>query len=232
MIESISGLPRVEEENLYAEKSTDVTGRDDFLKMFLAQMQHQDPLNPMDSSEFSAQLAQFSSLEQLFNVNENLEDMQSSISQSSLYQALDFIGKEIMAKGDLLSLEQDKTSTGSYILGGAADCTLYIYDTDGNFVREMSLGAQDAGQHTFEWDGRDASGNMMEPGVYGFEITALSGDGESLDVETLINGMVTRVNMEGSSPLLYVGEIPLTISQIMDIKVTEDSSSPDGDGNT
>ena len=90
------------------------------------------------------------------------------------------------------------------------------------------MGALGPGQHTFEWDGRDGAGETMEPGIYEFEITAITGNGEILPVETLITGQVTRVNLVGSPTHIYVGEIPLTISQIVDIKAPESA----GDGTT
>ena len=228
MIEGINGLPGFVEDNLYTEKTAQSLGLDDFLKMFLAQLEHQDPLNPMEGTEFSAQLAQFSSLEQLFYVNGNLESLKSAQDQNSRFQALDFIGKEIVAEGDMLSLEQGETPEGSFTLNGTANCTVVITDPNGYPVREISMGALGPGRHSFEWDGYDESGAMREPGIYGFEITAITESGEILPVETQITGQVTRVNLEGSSTLLYVGEIPLTISQIIDIKVPE----PAGDGTT
>ena len=227
-MEGITGIPSYAEDNLYAEKAADKLGREDFLKMFLAQLSHQDPLNPMESTEFSAQLAQFSSLEQLFQVNQNLESLQSSQDQNAYFQALDFIGKEIVAAGDMISLEQGKTSMGRFTLDEAANCTAIITDPDGYPIRKISLDVLEAGQQDFEWDGRDEAGIMQEPGVYGFEITAVNMSDQILPVETQITGQVSRINLEGGSPVLYVGEIPLNISQILDIRVPDASSDPDG----
>ena len=228
MIENISSISGVVNESLYTEKKTQALGLDNFLKMFLAQLAHQDPLNPMEGTEFSAQLAQFSSLEQLFGVNDNLESLLSAQDQNSRFQALDFIGKEVVAEGDRLSLKQGETATGIFTLDGMANCTALIFDSNGYPIRNISMGTLGPGQHPFEWDGHDGSGAVREPGIYGFEITAVTEDGQILPVETLITGRVTRVNLEGGSTLLYVGEIPLTISQIMDIKEPE----PAGDGTT
>ena len=221
MIESISDIPGFAEESLYTDKTTQDLGLDNFLKMFLAQIEHQDPLNPMEGSEFSAQLAQFSSLEQLFDVNKNLESLKSVQDQYSHFQALDFIGKEIVAEGNMLSLEQGETATGSFTLNETADCTAVIFDSNGYPIKDIPMGTLEPGQHPFEWDGSDGSGTMKEPGIYEFEITATTVEGQILPVETQITGRVTRVNLEGSSTLLYVGEIPLNITQIIDIKEPE-----------
>ena len=225
-MEGITGIPSYSEDTLYAEKAEDKLGQKDFLKMFLAQLSNQDPLNPMEGSEFSAQLAQFSSLEQLFAVNQNLESMQSSQDQSAYLQALDLIGKEIVAAGDMLSLEQGKTSMGGFALDEAANCTAVITDPDGYPIRKISLGVLEAGQQAVEWDGRDEAGIMQEPGAYGFQITAVNMSDQILPVETRITGQVSRINLEGGSPVLYVGEIPLNLSQILDIRVPDASSTP------
>ena len=77
-------------------------------------------------------------------------------------QALDLIGKEIEAEGDILSLEQGRLSTGSFTLGSQADCTILIRDSDGHPVREIYLGALGPGEHSFEWDGRDMEGSILD----------------------------------------------------------------------
>ena len=233
MIEGISGISSVNEN--IPNDSTPALGQDEFLKMFLAQLQHQDPLNPMDSTEFSAQLAQFSSLEQLFNVNHNLESLTSLQNQASQFQALDFIGKEVSAAGNIINLKQDSTPLGEFTLGSTSDCTLLIIDQDGYPVRTISLGVLAQGENTFEWDGYDDAGNMMDEGIYGFEITAIAEDGSFVPVETRITGQVTRINMEGAEPVLYIGDIPISISQVLEIRVpdsTEGGAEQDGEGDS
>jgi len=221
MISQIIGLPTVQEESLYTDESADELGRDEFLKLFLVQLNYQDPLNPMDSTQFSAQLAQFSSLEQLFNINENLEAINGLQADSGRYQSLDLIGKEIEAEGNLLYLEQNGTASGSYYLDSAADCVAQIYDADGYWIREIPLGSLKQGQHTFDWDGLDQDGDSVDQGVYSFDITGITETGSVVTAETMIKGQVDRVNLEGSEPMLYIGEIPLGLSQVLDISVSE-----------
>jgi flagellar basal-body rod modification protein FlgD len=181
-------------------------GRDDFLTLLVAQLKHQDPLNPLESTEFTSQLAQYSSLEKLFNIDQNLESIISGQNQGSSFQALDFIGKEIIAEGELLSLKEGKTSMGSFNLDDMADCSVLITDANGYSIRKISLGALEPGSHEFEWDGRDDAGNMREEGVYGFEITAVTEGGQMLPVAKQITGQVTSVNLEQDLPVLYVGK--------------------------
>jgi len=200
---------------------TDSLDKNAFLKIFLTQMQHQDPLNPMSGTDFTSQLAQFSSLEQLYNVNSNLQSMQTSSGDSTRYQAMNFCGKEVTAKGDQLSLGQDGSSKGGFQLQGQADCTVQVTDSTGNMVCTIPLGVLAAGQQTFSWDGLDASGNRLASGFYNFSVNAKDGTGSPVLADTMVTGKVTRVNLEGSSPILYVGDIPVDLNQVLDINTSE-----------
>lgn len=229
VLQGISGISTSETAVSTADAEAKKLGRDDFLKMFLAQLKNQDPLNPMESQEFSSQLAQFSSLEQLFNVNDTLQSMKTSQEDSSRLQALDFIGKEIVAKGDALSLEEGKAVTGQFDLEGAAECTVKISNEEGVAVRRIPMGYLGSGSHTFQWDGRNSAGNAMDPGVYTFAITALNTTGTQVNADTRISGKVTGVNLEGNPVNLYVGNIPVAITQVMDIRTpstAETSETP------
>ena len=208
----------------------DDLGRDQFLTLLVAQLQHQDPLNPMESTEFTSQLAQYSSLEQLMNINDSLESLKTSQNESAQLQALNFIGKEIEAKGDMLSYIKGEASKFGFNLSEGGDCTALITDSNGNPVKTLSMGMLETGVHSFEWDGRNELGTMMESGTYGLQITATAVDGQDLPVETLITGRVTGVNFEGTSPILYLGDIPITLSQIVSINAGEGSTEPEEGG--
>jgi flagellar basal-body rod modification protein FlgD len=235
-MQGITGLPTVSETNPYTEADKSITGRDDFLKMFLAQLNNQDPLNPMDGSEFASQLAQFSSLEQLFNVNENLETLQKTEDQNARYQALNFFGKDIIAHGDMLSLEGGDPATGSFTIGETGDCTVLVTDQSGNYVKTLSLGSLGPGRHTFEWDGKSDAGEAQKSGTYRFQVRAVAESGQLLPVETQIQGTVTRVNLEESPPVLFVGGIPVDMAQILDIRLaqsaTDEATSTTGSDTT
>jgi flagellar basal-body rod modification protein FlgD len=97
-------------------------------------------------------------------------------------------------------------------------------DSNGIPIRSIPLGVLGAGQHQFQWDGRNAAGNEMEQGIYSFEVTAMTGDGMIVPVTTQITGKVTGVNLETETPVLFLGDIPMHLSQIMEIKVPESSA--------
>ncbi len=229
MIAGLTNIPDTSADQVQAKDSRQDLGRDSFLTLFIAQLEHQDPLNPLESQEFTAQLAQFSSLEQLYNLNDTLDSIKTSQDESSRFQVLNLIGKDIMAEGAMVALTEDDPAVGGFVLEGLADCRALILDADGYPIREMALGVLGVGEHTFEWDGKDDAGTFQEPGAYGFEVIATDTLGERVSVSAMIRGQVTRINLEDASPVLYVGDIPVSLSSVIDIKVAEDPGGPDGD---
>jgi flagellar basal-body rod modification protein FlgD len=192
-------------------------GKDDFLTMFVAQLKNQDPLNPMEGQEFAAQLAQFSSLEQLFNVNETLQLLKTTQDEASRFQGIDFIGKEIVAKGDSLQLEQGKTVAGRFELSGKAECIVAVLNQNGYLVRTLSLGTVDEGLNSFQWDGHDGNGNLMPPGNYRFSVVAKTATGAMVNGDPRVSGKVTGVNFENGKANLYVGQIRVSLSDVMEV---------------
>jgi flagellar basal-body rod modification protein FlgD len=197
-------------------KSTTM-GQDEFLKMFMAQMKNQDPLNPMQGSDMAAQLAQFSSVEQLTKVNTNLESMKSSQDESTRLDALNFIGKEIVASGNALSLEEGKVAEGRFDLSESAQCSVLIKNSSGTTVGSFSLGTLGPGAHTFQWSGHDSSGNLLSPGTYNFQVMGKTSAGKIVSGDPRVSGKVTGVNLENGGVKLNIGEVPVGISEVMDI---------------
>ena len=224
MISGISGLPFVEEENLYTTKEEDKLGRDAFMKLFLAQMNHQDPLNPMDTTQFSAQLAQFSTLEQLFNVNENLESIKGLETSGNKYQVLDLIGKEVQADSDTLVLNNGNEAKGTFYLDEPAECIVHILNDQGVSIKDIYLGVVNAGNQNFTWDGFDSKGNLHTSGEYSYTVSALSNSGNLVSVDKYIQGTVTGVNMDDTDPVIYINDTPLSMSQIVNVRMNDDTS--------
>lgn len=223
-ISSISGIPKMEDSNPYAEAATQEMDRDAFIKMFLAQMKNQDPLNPMEGSEFAAQLAQFSSLEQLYNVNESLDALSSAQDTQARYEALSLIGKDILAQGNQLALNSEGTTRGAFDLDQSAECTVTITDERGVPVRSLSLGRLQAGSHDFAWDGKSTAGDEMPDGSYRFEIAALTPDGQSVAATPQVLGTVNRVRLEDDTSTLYVGDIAVDLGSVLDVRLAEATS--------
>jgi flagellar basal-body rod modification protein FlgD len=197
----------------------DKLGRSDFLKMFITQMQYQDPLNPMEGSEFMSQLAQFSSLEQLFNLSDNSEKMLEAQDGLGRIQALNLIGNEVVSAGNGLGLLENSTVQGSFQLPEAvSQCRIAIYDPEGNPVRTLNLGAQDMGEHRFYWDGLDNSGNTLPSGTYTYQIWAKNLNGTDVTAQTRTSGVVTGVKLGGLVPLVTIGEMEIPLTQVLEVR--------------
>jgi flagellar basal-body rod modification protein FlgD len=202
-----------------------ILGKDDFLNLLVTQLQHQDPLNPAESTEFTAQLAQFSSLEQLNNINDNLKNMalfQTAVTNS---QAVSFIGKEIIASGNTLQLEDGQAAECQFELtANAALATITVYDTSGSFVKEFETGPLPSGRQTAEWDGMDRNGNRAQPGIYRFEVQAVDADNQNVGVTPLIKSVVTGVSLKNQTASLITELQTIAIDDV--IAVSEVKPQP------
>jgi len=201
-----------------------VLGKEDFLKLLVAQLANQDPLNPMESTEFTAQLAQFSSLEQLTNVNKNLDYLRLYQISMNNAQAVNFIGKTVKAVGDSISVKDGASNPVQFNLAGdAAEVNVYIYDASGTLVKTLNGGALSSGEHSLEWDGTNENGETVSDGTYTFEVSAADASGETIASLTYMTVEVTGVTFKGGNAYLLAGDIEISMSDI--IEVTENNDS-------
>lgn len=200
---------------------------DAFLTMFTTQLKYQDPTNPLESYELSAQLAQFSTVEQLTKIGTALEEMQSYLSSLNNGLMVGMIGKQVEASSNALQLSEGEISKGTYDLGIAANVTVKIYTENGTLVRTINVGSQDAGSHEVEWDGKNDAGEKMSDGRYVFAVEAVDADGNNLDVSTKVNGTVYSLRMENGIPYLVLGDsngLELPVSSVLEITGTEETA--------
>ena len=209
--------------------STDETvmGKDDFLTLLVAQLQNQDPLNPSDSTEFTAQLAQFSSLEQLQNINDSLAGFEVYQSTLNNIQSSNFIGKTVTASGDTLSVTNGTADAISVELGEDSQ-TVYIqiYDAYGEYVTDIEAGSLDAGMHSIAWDATDQYGSTVGDGNYTFSVMAVDADGNSVSTTSYITGKVTGIDYQSGDTMLVIGEQEVPISSLIRV---EDISTDDNE---
>ena len=185
-------------------KEKDPLGRDAFLKMLIAQLQNQDPLNPMEGADFSAQLAQFSSLEQLFNVNDNLETISASVGGEGKDNVLDYIGKEVRIEDNTLTLRDGEMLGGLFTLEESAEIMISVYDDMGREIITLYPGEMAAGTHQIDWNGYDRNGTLVPDGAYRFELAAIQENGAQMPVKTAATGLVTGVSYDHGKPYLEV----------------------------
>lgn len=204
-----------------------VLGKDDFLTLLVAQLQHQDPLNPSDSTEFTAQLAQFSSLEQLQNINGTLENFAVYQSTANNIQSSNFIGKTVTASGDTFSVANGTAAPLSIELDENCQ-TVYIqiYDAYGGYVTDIEAGSLDAGMHDIDWDGADQYGVPVNDGRYSFSVMAVDADGNSVSTTSYITGRVTGIDYQSGETMLLIGDQEVSIASLIRV---EDVSTDDND---
>jgi len=197
-------------------------GRDAFLNLLITQLQHQDPLNPTDSAEFTAQLATFSSLEQLENVNDNIKLLQGFQAAGNNAQAVALIGKEITARGNSIELVQDQPAGCKIELDDDASIVaVSIYDHTGAFVNSFESRDLEAGRHTLFWDGKDQNGNPAPAGNYTFEVLAADAEGEKIDTTTFFSAKTERVIFEDEKTYLISGGHRVALSDLVEIRAAE-----------
>ena len=206
------------EKSSAATAASKTMGKEAFLTLLITQLQHQDPLNPADSTEFTAQLAQFSSLEQLSNVNENLNALKLYQASINNAQAVAFIGKDIVAKGNRLEVKGGRASACEFELSAAAPrVAVSIYDATGNFIADIQRTALGAGKQSLVWDGKDRNGNPVSDGAYTFEVQAEGAKGEKLGATTFSKGMVSGVTFEDGVTYLIVGGSKIAVGDVTQI---------------
>ena len=195
-------------------------GQDDFLKLFLAKLQAQDPLNPMDDAEFTAQLAMFSQIEQLITTNDQLAMLQLLGNTSNNAQMVSFIGKEVKAGGNTFELIANdgiqEVEIPFELAGEANDVFVSVYNSDGAIVRVLdNAGPLGSGEQSALFNGRDDHGNVLSDGLYSFTVSAKDVNGEAVPAKTLIRGMIDGVTYEGTETMLMIGSIHLSINDIL-----------------
>ncbi len=194
-------------------------GKDAFMQLLVNQMAYQDPLEPMDNSEFLGQLAQFSSLEQMQNVASAVEMLALSQAASTNSQMVNLIGKRVVVPGSTFSVDSTKTDPIALqynVEENAKAAELVISDSKGNVVRRIELQDVEAGMNTVKFDGKDSSGNQLESGTYTYKILDQSGKTAS-GVTTYSNYIVDAVAFSGTDIILKSGDIEIAVSDITEV---------------
>ena len=199
-------------------------GKDAFLELLVTQLRYQDPLKPMENTEFLAQLSQFSSLEQLWNVNETLGqnvDLTQSVNNALM---TNLIGKEVKVSGNVLYWEEGAAPELSFQLAQAGEVAVEILDSDGRVVRTIQLGSMTSGEHSFSWDGRDDSGNRLAEGDYTASVTRKDANGNEIAVSTYLVGKVDGIEFIEGSPIFYIDNYAVNPSDIFAVYESEGNS--------
>ena len=193
-------------------------GKEDFLYLLVTQLRYQDPMEPVESYEFVAQLAQFSSLEQLRNIGKGVEMALNMQRGSFSILAAQLIGKEVKVENYTLSWNGEPLQIQYELSADAEDVIVNIYDAVGGLRRTIRVGAQNKGENRVEWDGKDDSGKSLEKGEYSFEVLALNKDRELIGAKGFIKGKVTGVKLDENSVLLTLEGVDVPLSNLISIE--------------
>lgn len=199
---------------------------DTFLSLLTTQLQHQDPLDPMDSGEFTQQLVMFTNAEQAVATNQKLDTLNYLTLGNQASSAVNYIGKTVVAAGSSTVLS-DGSATWQYNLAGNATLTtLTVKDQSGQVVLTTS-GEIGEGDHTFVWDGTDSQGVPLPDGTYDLAITATDINGQPVATTSSVEGKVTGIETQDGAIVLAVGDTTLPLSSVTAVKETPAPVAPE-----
>ena len=191
-----------------------------FLLLLVTQLKNQDPLSPLDSNEFAAQLAQFATVEQAIKTNENLNNLIGISKAGQAAAAVSYLGKTIEAEGDTAPLIDGRAEYAYTLPSTAASVTLAIANDQGRVVFSAT-GETAPGKHGFVWDGLDNQGTEVAPGIYRLLVGALDSKGDQIPAKTRIVGRVDGADTSGDTIKLSIGEVSVPLDKILSVKETE-----------
>ena len=189
---------------------------DNFLMLLVTQLENQDPLEPMDTNEFTSQIVQFASVEQEIASNNNLEQLIALQRSNQAAAAVGYLGKRVEAAGNTTVLKDGQAEWNYGLPENADTVDLIVYDELGNQIYHTQ-GSTDLGAHQFVWDGLDNSGNPMPEGLYTLSVSATGSDGEAIETSMTVVGQVDGVETTGDSVVLFVGPIGIPIGDVISI---------------
>ena len=194
-------------------------GKDAFMSLLLTQMKNQDPTTPLKSHEMAAQLAQFTSLEKLANIDKGIEGLTKAQAPSHNFEALSLIGKVITTDSSKVNhTTRDQSHDITFQLPkDVSEVQLVIKDEQGNAIRTLKAGNLKAGKNELAWNGQMEDGTPAQPGNYNVSFQAKSSSGDKVFVQSKLEGKITGINFTAQGPQLMVGKQTVEMSEIKTI---------------
>jgi flagellar basal-body rod modification protein FlgD len=198
-----------------AMKSEIGMNKDDFLKLFIAQLQNQDPLSPQDPTEFLGQLAQLTQVEQAYNSTAALEKLLTAQDNSLAMTSVALIGKDVTALGSQAPFDGTNPASLTYQMpASTSDTTLTIYNSSGNAVKVVDLGSVSSGNGTYQWDGTDGQGNTLATGAYSFSISGTDALGDKQTATTYTKGIADGVRFDNGTAYITIGAVSVPFANV------------------
>lgn len=194
--------------------------KDDFLKLFIAQLQYQDPLKPQDPTAMLDQLSQLSLVEQAYNNNTALSKLLTAQNNTLSMESVGFIGKNVKASGNSISFDGTSQAMLQFNLPvPAATATIKISNSAGQVVRSATMNSLSAGGALLAWDGKDNSGALLPAGSYTFSVNATTATGAAVAATTYTTGKIDGVSLAGGTPVLTIGTVSVPLTDVVSVGV-------------
>lgn len=217
---SISGLT-TDAQKTTASKASLSQDFDDFLQLLTTQLQNQDPLNPMDSNEFTNQLVQFSQVEQQINSNQKLDSLLALQMSSATSTALGYVGMNASYISSEIYFDGDRPTNIIYSLAEVADkATMRIIDENGDTVYTKDVDTV-IGKNEVTWDGKDSNGQTVDKGSYTVYIDALNQEGQSISSTIVTQGRVRGIETQDGTIMLLIGDRAVSIANVLNAELPE-----------
>lgn len=198
-----------------------------FLQLLTTQLQNQDPLSPMDSTEFTNQLVQFSQVEQQINANQKLDSLLALQLSSISSVALGYVGMDISYVSSDMNYDGSKPIDINYALGSeAVTCKINVYDEEGVLVYSADA-PKDTGTNSFTWNGTKTSGEAVEAGTYTVKIDAIDKNNKPIENSTVVTGHVRGIESQNGVVYVLVGDRAVPISSIVNATTPEPTETAD-----
>jgi flagellar basal-body rod modification protein FlgD len=193
--------------------------KDAFLRLLTTQLQHQDPLNPMENSEFVAQLAQFSSLEQLQGLSAGMESLYMVNMSMNNAALTSLIGKDVVATGNTFHYAGEGEQAVHFSAAtSATTASVTITNADGVVVASQDIGAIPGGEASWTWDGKDQNGKVCPAGDYTFTIEAADVNDEAVEVTEQMVGRIDGMDLSSGSPMLTIDGVPIELASVQSLE--------------
>lgn len=205
-------------------------GKQEFLQLLITQLKYQDPLNPSDPEDFAAQLAQFTSLEQLIQINETLGTQAGASTQLAeninAGSALGVLGRDVLAIGDHVMVGEDGSATATVgVAGSGGRATLHILREDGSEIGSAELGPLRGGRHELDLS---AYTKDLDAGAYRYRVEVVDGAGDPVDVKTFITARIDGLRYTPNGPVLVAAGVEIPLANV--IEVASGSSAGENNG--
>jgi flagellar basal-body rod modification protein FlgD len=201
-----------------------------FLTLLTTQLQNQDPLSPMDSTEFTNQLVQFSQVEQQINSNQKLDSLLQLQMASISSVALGYVGMDVSYLSAEMNFDGTEPVTVNYALAeGATVAKMNVYNEDEELVYSIEA-PKSVGKNEIVWTGMTKDGTMAEPGTYTVSIDAANSAGEPIETTTVVSGRVRGIESQNGLVYLLIGERAVSLATVVNARVPEEAAPPPPSG--